>query len=580
MSEKKHIDELFKEQLQNLEATPSPDVWNNIQAKMKKKEEDRKVIPIWWKLGGVAAALALLLALNFVFKPFGDKTAPVLVNEDKTTTPLDKDANTPILEESTFNKDAISSELDKEDSMDGEVEKTTLENDAEKTLKDKITDESKNDRKAVATENKTNPSKLKTDGVDIKKSNSVDAISNKDAIGVTSEKDTPIQNKVKDINPLIKKDASEGVTTNVTTEVAKTTDKTKDINPLIKKDASEGVTTNVNTGVAKTADKTKDVNDKVGNETQKVTEERDALIKKDISEINKTTEKVADVDGEKKDVVGEATETEENKKSIFDAIEENTEDAVATVEENNGKNWEVTPNFGPVFYNSLNGGSSIDPSFADNSQSGDVNFSYGVQVSYAINDRLSLRSGVNNVDLGYTTGDVELATGPVAVALSSIDYGGRGVVLSAFDRGTISNLPPPPQGGGDPFEGLTPKSTSGNAELIQNLSYYEVPLELKYALLNKRFGVNMIGGFSTLFLGDNEVSVQDGTFKDVLGEANNLNSVSFSTNVGLGFDYKISKRLKFNVEPMFKYQLNPYTDSSVDFKPYYFGIYSGLSFKF
>jgi hypothetical protein len=98
MNKKKHIDELFKEQLQNFEATPSPDVWNNIQAKMKKEEDDRKVIPIWWKLGGVAAALALLLALNFVFKPFGDKTAPVLVNEDKTTTPINEDTNTPVLE--------------------------------------------------------------------------------------------------------------------------------------------------------------------------------------------------------------------------------------------------------------------------------------------------------------------------------------------------------------------------------------------------------------------------------------------------------------------------------------------------
>jgi len=551
MSEKKHIDELFKEQLQNFEATPSPNVWNNIQAKMKKEEEeDRKVIPIWWKLGGVAAALALLLALNFVFKPFGDKTEPVLVNEDKTTTPAEENTNTPILEETTFNKDAISSELDKEETIDGEVDNTTLKNDAEKTLKDKITDESKNDRKAVAADNKTNPSKFKTDGVDIKKSNAVDAISKKDAIGVTSEKDDVIQNKVRDINPLIKKDASEGIETNVVT------------------------------GVATTTDETKDVNEKVDNEVQKTTEGSDALIKKDISDINKTSGKVADVDTEKKNAVDEViTDTEESKKSIFDAIEEDKEDVVATVEENNGKNWEVTPNFGPVFYNSLSGGSSIDPSFADNSQSGDINFSYGVQVSYAINDRLSLRSGVSNVDLGYTTGGVELATGPVAVALSSIDYGGRSVVLTAFDRGTLSNLPPP-QGDGGPFDGLTPKSTGGNAELIQNLSYYEVPLELKYALLNKRFGVNMIGGISTLFLSDNEISVQDGTFKDVLGEANNLNSVSFSTNIGLGFDYKISKRLKFNVEPMFKYQLNPYSDSSVDFKPYYFGVYSGLSFKF
>ncbi|HBY67528.1 MAG TPA: hypothetical protein DEG69_07095, partial [Flavobacteriaceae bacterium] len=110
----------------------------------------------------------------------------------------------------------------------------------------------------------------------------------------------------------------------------------------------------------------------------------------------------------------------------------------------------------------------------------------------------------------------------------------------------------------DGFGSVTPKSTGGNAQIIQDISYYEVPLELKYAIVNNRFGVNMIGGLSTLFLGNNEISVEDGGFRSVLGEANNLNQVSFTTNVGVGFDYKISKRLKFNVEPMFKYQLNPY----------------------
>ena len=92
--------------------------------------------------------------------------------------------------------------------------------------------------------------------------------------------------------------------------------------------------------------------------------------------------------------------------------------------------------------------------------------------------------------------------------------------------------------------------------------------------------MNLIGGLSTLFLGNNDIAVEAGSFQSTLGEANNLTSVSFSTNVGLGFDYKLSKKFKFNVEPMFKYQLNPYTDSSVNFQPYYVGVYTGLSYKF
>ena len=203
-----------------------------------------------------------------------------------------------------------------------------------------------------------------------------------------------------------------------------------------------------------------------------------------------------------------------------------------------------------------------------------MNISYGVQVSYAVNKRLSVRTGLNNVDLSYSTSDIYIASGPVAMGLRGVDYGGSQNVVTAINRPSLNNLP------SNDFGSLHLKSTSGDARLIQNINYYEVPVELQYAVIDSRFGVNLIGGVSTLFLGNNEISVKADNFSSVLGAANNLSSVSFSTNVGLGLNYKLSKKFIVNVEPMFKYQINPYSDSSVDFKPYYLGVYSGLSFKF
>lgn len=525
MKDKKHIDELLKDQLQHFEAAPSPEVWSNIQAKLQKKEEDRKVIPIWWKWAGVAALLALLLTSgNYFLDPFGTDASNTIVQEDK------QNADNDLLDSTDDNKESIlvdnSSQVASESSVDEDALKTDVQEGA--------TPEKVDFKETIGSKDKTN------------------------AIATTKNQTTyDSSNKISEEKTQIKR-------------ADNTVSKVK-----------EAVATNQKTVSEKLQNTSKDLKD-VG--IAKIEEKQDALVKDKVSkisdtEINKST--AVAIEMEAKDISEEKSEkeTSEKKKSIFDAIEEDKEAAVAKIEvDDSTRDWEVTPNFGPVFYNSLSGGSSIDPSFADNSQNGDVNFSYGVQVSYAISDRVSVRSGVSNVNLGYTTGGVELASGPVAVALRSIDYGGQNTVLSAFDRGTLGNLPPPSDG--NPFSNLNPKSTSGNAELIQNLSYYEVPLELHYALFNKRFGMNVIGGFSTLFLGNNEVSVRDGDFQQVLGEANNLNATSFTTNVGLGFNYKISKRLKFNIEPMFKYQLNPYTDSSVDFRPYYLGVYSGLSFKF
>ena len=270
---------------------------------------------------------------------------------------------------------------------------------------------------------------------------------------------------------------------------------------------------------------------------------------------------------------------EAEKQSIYDAIEEQkqleSKEAVANNTNPQENLWEIAPNIAPVYYNTLSQGSSIDASFADNSQSGDVNISYGIGVRYALSDRLKIRSGISNVALSYSTGGIELGDGPVSLALKTIDYASEGVVVIAQDLGTFSS-----QNQDGTFGDITPKSTNGEAFINQNISYYEVPLELSYTLFDSAFGLDVIGGVSTLLLGNNEVSVTAGSYNEVLGSANNLSSLSFATNIGLGLHYKMSSKFRLNVEPMFKYQLNPYTDSSVSFKPYYLGVYTGLSFKF
>jgi hypothetical protein len=266
------------------------------------------------------------------------------------------------------------------------------------------------------------------------------------------------------------------------------------------------------------------------------------------------------------------------KQSIFDAIKEQkqleSKDAVAKISSQENL-WEIAPNIAPVYYNTLSQGSSIDASFADNSQSGDVNISYGIGVRYALSDRLKIRSGISNVALSYSTSGIELGDGPVSLALKTIDYASEEVVVIAQDLGTFSS-----QNQDGTFGDITPKSTNGEAFINQNISYYEVPLELSYTLFDSAFGLDVIGGISTLLLGNNEVSVTAGSYNEVLGSANNLSSLSFATNIGLGLHYKMSSKFRLNIEPMFKYQLNPYTDSSVSFKPYYLGVYTGLSFKF
>ena len=116
--------------------------------------------------------------------------------------------------------------------------------------------------------------------------------------------------------------------------------------------------------------------------------------------------------------------------------------------------------------------------------------------------------------------------------------------------------------------------------MTQQLGYLEVPLELNYALVDNKFGVNLIGGFSSLLLVDNSIALNSGDLTTEVGEANNVNNLNFSANMGLGVNYKFSQNLRLNVEPVFKYQLNTFSETDGTFRPYTMGIYSGLNFRF
>ena len=494
MKKNKNIDELFKERFKNFEASPSPDVWNKIQAKLKEKD-DRKVIPLWFKLVGVAALFALIFTIgNAILNVPLNKINDSIVNENSIEINTEK-ANNTIVDNNVIQNDIVLTE------DNNEVKST-------KKLLIKKASNSTNNSNGVDRSETTVASNNKEQRVSIKQSK---------------------QNLIQSSEPIIKNQES------VANETSNLIDKSE--NQLINQDIE------IDKNIEVVA-----VN----------------KIIKDTPENSSSTEK--------KEVV-----KEENKKSIFDAINKTSEEKVviAKLDNTSQNRWEVTPNVAPVYYNSLTEGSSIDPSFSDNPKNGDLNIAYGVRVSYNLNKRLSMRSGVSNVNLSYSTTGLDIGTGPVSASTASIEYSSRNNVTIVVDKGALVNQNPE-----DTFGNITPKSTNGEPLLNQKISYYEMPLELNYTLINKNFGISVIGGFSALLLGNNEVSIEAGDFNEVLGEASNLSSLSFTTNVGLGLNYSFSKKLMFNIEPMFKYQLNPYTDSSVNFKPYYLGIYSGLSFKF
>ncbi|WP_224484282.1 outer membrane beta-barrel protein [Robertkochia aurantiaca] len=250
---------------------------------------------------------------------------------------------------------------------------------------------------------------------------------------------------------------------------------------------------------------------------------------------------------------------------------DNTESNTAENDKAQKNRWSLNPFAGPVYYNSLATGSPIDRQFSDNTKEGRINMSYGLNVTYEVSNRWSLRTGVNKIDMGYNTAGVEFSPEVNASLMENISYNGNVPFLTISDSGSR------PKGGTNEVSARTPVY---NGSLTQQLGYLEVPLEIKYRMVDSKFGVNLIGGMSSLILTDNEIGLTSGELQTTVGEANNLNPFNLSTNLGIGFDYRVTERMLFNLEPMFKYQWNTFSGNDGGFRPYILGVYTGFSFRF
>lgn len=279
--------------------------------------------------------------------------------------------------------------------------------------------------------------------------------------------------------------------------------------------------------------------------------------------------------------IGSDSETikPETKKSLFDEIDQENSSIALEDSQGNDKSWSVQPNVAPVFMSSLSGGNPLDPSLQGKTSSS-PNVSYGVNLSYTINRKLKIRTGVNQVAMGYNTQDVILSRAtPISRQDLMLNNLGSNPNLSTNVR-LISADSRMALEQGRPSSAFSAVDYSSIGVLNHEMLFLEVPLEIEYVIIDKKIGFQILGGASTFLLNDNTLSFVENGISSTIGKAENINDFSLSANLGIGLDYNFSKVLSFNLEPKFKYQLNTFQANTSSFQPYFFGIYSGLKIKF
>lgn len=546
MKDHKNIERLFQEKFKDFEAIPPQESWNIIASRLNEKKKKKRIIPIWFQLSGIAASFIIIGALIWNFQSNQNTNSPnnsnetVVVGVDNSNS-KDKKSNTDF-----NNNETLRPEKNIENSENNTIKFDSKRIDFEKSNPIVISNEKSNirykDKKNNSFESKNTldtKNKKRYPNYNNKESNHEIVANSKAKRNKSSKKNLFLET---DLIATTKKNKNSKLNPNHNTTTSKkgliNSDK---INSFF--DKTETYTNYVNTSNDSLA-QTKDTITAVLALSENIITNDSTLVAEISPEINPLEELLKEKEAGKNEV-----EKEKEKRN----------------------RWAVSTNASPVYFNSISEGSSLDSQFSKNSKEFETTMSYGIGAVYQISNKFSFKTGVNALTFNYNTDNVLFNT-----RLNSVTNN-----IKTLDRNSNSeNLA---------FSAINSKSDLGDALILlteskgsikQELSYVEVPLELSYKILDKKFGIDLIGGVSTLFLNANSISLISDGMEMNIGKANNLNDIHFSSNVGLGFKYNFWKSFNANFQPMFKYQINTFSENSGNFKPYFIGLYTGVSFSF
>lgn len=287
--------------------------------------------------------------------------------------------------------------------------------------------------------------------------------------------------------------------------------------------------------------------------------------------------------------------TEQEELSIDQQIMNQNKQMLTAQNEKTKKNrWMVGAQVAPAYNVERSSHSQIYASNMLGSTSGKpVDLGAGISVQYKSGKRWSFQSGVYYSALGQTSGNSSSFSeanyamanngsqsyyAPVNIDANSSKMtmnSSAGVIqFSSIPSGVIL-------GANSADKSMVSAVIVSNAQFTQNFDYLEIPMILRYALIDSKFNVEMIGGFSSNLLVGNQTYMEGSNYRSLVGKTMDMQTFNYSGTLGLGLKYGLSKRIFLNVEPRVKYFLNSLnSNSSVTYKPYTIGVFTGLSYQF
>lgn len=261
---------------------------------------------------------------------------------------------------------------------------------------------------------------------------------------------------------------------------------------------------------------------------------------------------------------------------------------VEPAEEGKIKKWELGAMISPT-YLSTNLNSSNDLlKQVENNESPVLSYTGGFSISYRMTGRLSIQTGLYYSSLGREVTGVSSYSGftPYASSKSGVIFGvettsgtisstNRDIYLADGEGNRIDGFYT-----ADNFDPAKSDLVPFGDRLRQSFEYLQVPLMLRYKLIDRKIAFNVLGGMSYNFLVGNQTwAMNEEGSKIHLGSTDGVDNVLFSSSLGMSMQYHLNEKLSFNLEPELRYYLNTGGDLGSG-NPYTFGIFSGMQLRF
>ncbi len=256
-----------------------------------------------------------------------------------------------------------------------------------------------------------------------------------------------------------------------------------------------------------------------------------------------------------------------------------TEDVI---QKGSNTRWSVGGSFAPVYaYRTIRIDAkelppdvNPDKNYYDNAEDAMYSYSGGLDVVYRMQDKWEFQTGLYLSNLGHTNEEV----------IAYETEGVKDLLKVSSSTGIIdiktTKLPASFIDNSVRRDSVT-DAVYINSSIHQSFTYLELPLLIRYAVLDKRLGIHLTGGFSPGIMTDYQARfTYEGNNIDLDNEGD-FYTLIYNSQVGLGINYHLTKSLTINLDPAFKYSLNSIRkDHSIEYHPYSISIFTGIRFSF